>query len=104
MDLLRLGLERAHTAEAVVLITEVLADYGQGGNCGCIKNFVSQQLSDRRPLEAWVLETAGQMWAARRVEGSGSISNAITIGGQFDRSSPGLVDRAVAAEVVRRPG
>ena len=34
MDLLRLGLERAHTAvQAVEVIVELLEEYGQGGNC-----------------------------------------------------------------------
>jgi dipeptidase len=98
MDLLRLGLERANTAAAAVTVmTELLTTYGQGGNCGHthdLRYHNSFLVAD--PSDAWILETAGREWAARRVEGSGSISNAITIGGQFDRSSPGLVDRAVA--------
>ena len=98
MDLLRLGLERADTAEAAVtVITDLLSRYGQGGNCGHthdLRYHNSFLVTD--PGEAWILETAGREWAARRIEGSGSISNAITIGGRFNRSSPGLVDRAVA--------
>ncbi|HMN61183.1 MAG TPA: carcinine hydrolase/isopenicillin-N N-acyltransferase family protein, partial [Anaerolinea sp.] len=35
MDYLRLALERAHNAdEALDVMTELLAEYGQGGNCG----------------------------------------------------------------------
>jgi hypothetical protein len=98
MDLLRLGLERANSAEAAVTVmTDLLAEHGQGGNGGHTHDFWHHNsflVAD--PAEAWVLETAGREWAARRVEGSWSISNAITIGGHFDRSSPGLIGRAVA--------
>ncbi len=100
MDLLRLALERADTAGAAVeVMTDLLAEHGQGGNCGHTHDFrYHNSFLVTDPNEAWILETAGREWAARRVEGSGSISNAITIGGQFDRSSPGLVDHAIAAK------
>ncbi len=98
MDLLRLGLERADTAEAAVsVMTALLVEHGQGGNYGHTHDFrYHNSFLVADPVEAWILETAGRDWAARRVDGVGSISNAITIGGQFDRCSPGLVDRAVA--------
>jgi dipeptidase len=105
MDLLRLGLERADTAEsAVTVITDLLGQYGQAGNCGhthILRYHNSFLVAD--PHEAWILETAGREWAARRVVGTDSISNAITTAGQFDRSSSGLVEQAVANKWCRTP-
>jgi dipeptidase len=97
MDFLRLALERAATARAALeVITGLLAQYGQGGNCGLTHPLYyhnSYLIAD--PHEAWVLETAGREWAAEKVTGVRSISNAITIGSQWDLASDGLVDYAV---------
>jgi secernin len=97
MDLLRLALERASSArEAMVVITGLLEQYGQGGNGGFTHPFYyhnSFLLAD--PGEAWVLETAAKQWAAERVKSVRSISNAITIGSEWDLASDGLVDYAV---------
>lgn len=97
MDLLRLALERAGTADAAVkVIIELLERYGQGGNCGFdhpIFYHNSFLIVDRQ--EAWVLETAGKMWAAEKVVDVRSISNAITIGNQWDMASEGLVEFAI---------
>jgi len=97
MDLLRLGLERGKTAlEALQVITGLLKEYGQSGNCGFSHPFQyhnSFLIAD--PLEAWVLETAGREWAAEKVQTVRSISNAITIGSTFDLASENLVRVAV---------
>ena len=55
------------------MITVLLERYGQGGSCRedptpfCYHN--TFLLADR--TEAWVLETAGRLWAAQRIQGEG---------------------------------
>ncbi len=97
MDFIRLALERSDSAEgALSVITGLLGEYGQGGNCGHDHKFYyhnSFLIADL--TSAWILETAGREWAARRVRGVGSISNAITIGRHWDLASGGLVDQAI---------
>ncbi len=97
MDILRLALERAETADrALEVMVQLLADHGQGGVCG-YKNqsFLyhnSYIIAD--PETAWVLETAGPLWAALKVRERYSISNGLTIGESFDESHPGLITMA----------
>ena len=97
MDLIRLALERAATAgEALRCVTELLDRYGQGGNCGykaALKYHNSFIIADTR--EAWVLETADAHWAAEKVRGVRTISNGLTIEGDYDLSSKGLEDYAL---------
>jgi secernin len=97
MDLLRLALERSHSSKAAVMvITDLLGQYGQGGNCGFTSQFYyhnSFLIAD--PHSAWLLETAGPHWAAKQIHGIYSISNGLTIQQDFDLSSPGLVDYAL---------
>ncbi|TFG38534.1 MAG: peptidase U34 [Syntrophobacterales bacterium] len=97
MDLLRLGLERASNArEAVEVITGLLAEYGQGGNCGFQQTlYYHNSFLMADPDEAWVLETSDRHWAAKKVTGVYAISNGITIGREWDLASPDLVDNAV---------
>ncbi|XP_006098973.2 secernin-2 isoform X3 [Myotis lucifugus] len=100
MDLLRLALERSSSAqEAVHVITGLLERYGQGGSCRedptpfCYHN--TFLLADR--TEAWVLETAGRLWAAQRIqEGARNISNQLSIGTDISAEHPALRAHAQA--------
>ena len=47
-------------------------------------------------MTAWVLETSGRHWVARRVRGRAAISNLATIADDWDDASPGI--EAYAAE------
>lgn len=85
MDLLRLALERADTAAgAVEVLTTLLGQHGQGGGCGHEKRSFTYHNSFlvADGTEAYVLETAGALWAVERVTaGARSISNGLTIEG-----------------------
>ena len=101
MDMLRLGLERGKTAyEAMHVIIDLLEKYGQCGDCehpgewGKANYHNSYILAD--PHEAWVLETAGQYWAAKRVRyGVYSISNIYSIEADWDEAHSRLPQHAV---------
>jgi monoamine oxidase len=97
MDLVRLGLERARTAqEALRVITSLLEQHGQGGNAGFDGAFTYHNaflIADRS--EAWVLECVDREWAALRVaRGVYTISNVPSITTRWDRASQNLGDYA----------
>ncbi|MCT1478674.1 C69 family dipeptidase [Microbacterium sp. p3-SID336] len=84
MELVRLGLERARTArEAVDVITALLEKHGQWGSGkfgeSAITGAYDNAFLIADPQEAWILETAGREWAARRADAVDSISNEISI-------------------------
>jgi secernin len=94
----RLGLERGGTAqEALEAMTALLEKHGQGGSprhndpkAACYDS--SFILAD--PREAWVLETSGRDWVARRAKGVYSISNSPCLGSDFELASKPLKARA----------
>jgi secernin len=96
MDLLRLGLERAKTSdEAVQVIGNLVAWYGQGGSCyakGAGTYHNSFIIAD--PTSAWVLETAGRRWVAKRVKNRASISNLLTIDDHWEAGSADVIQHA----------
>ncbi len=105
MDLLRLGLERAASAEeAVDVVIALNARHGQGGRCGYerrgMRYFSSFLVAD--PSGAFVLETAGRETGVERVHGARSISNGLTIPGFAERHGE-VVKTAVTGCRSRRP-
>lgn len=103
MDLLRLGLERARTApEALDVITRLLEEFGQGGNCvqdGHLYYHNSFLIAD--PQGSWVLETVDKHWAARQVNPIYSISNLLSLENDWDRSSEGLEEYIIEKGLAR---
>ena len=101
MDLLRLALERGKTAyEAMHVIIALLEKYGQSGDCeyegewGKANYHNSFIIAD--PTEAWVLETAGRYWVAKKIaRGVYSISNIYSIEKEWDESHPRLIEHAI---------
>lgn len=89
MDLVRLGLERGHTADdAIAHMTTLLEQHGQGGSCedGVDDPYWSSFLVADAG-RAWVLETSGRTWAARAVDDGAAISNRVTLGTDWTRAS-----------------
>ena len=100
MELLRLGLERADSAQAAVeVMTGLVERYGQWG-AGTRSQDLAAAAYDNSYLVAdatqiWVLETTGRDWAAKAVEEpTWALSNEPTIGRDWTRCSPGLPERA----------
>jgi hypothetical protein len=89
MDLVRLGLERARSADAAVdVMTELLDAHGQGGIADATNGeayFSSFLIAD--PRSAWVLETSGRSWAAKPVTEGAAISNRISMDDRWTRAS-----------------
>jgi hypothetical protein len=93
MDLVRLALERASSADdALDVLTTLLEAHGQGGSGEPLVDkpyFSSFLVADART--AWIVETSARTWAARQVHGGAAISNRITLNRDWDRASRDVV-------------
>ena len=90
MDLVRLGLERAASADAAVdVITTLLEAHGQGGTCedGTDKPYWSSFVVVDGS-GGWVLETSAASWVAQAVGDGAAVSSRLTLATGWQRSSP----------------
>lgn len=90
MDILRLALEESASAEqAVDFIGHFVETRAQGGN-GAYRGklFYDNSYIVADFTGAWIIETAGHRWAARRLTAPDSISNCYSIGTDYDRADP----------------
>lgn len=104
MDLLRAALERAVTPrEAVEVITALLEEFGQGGNCYAdgTQMYYHNSFLIANADDAWVLETVDKQWAARQIKDIYTISNCLTIGAQYDLASDRLVELAIQKGITK---
>ena len=101
MDIVRLALERSDCAlGAVELIGGLLEEYGQFGSSVPGKSHIegsydnSFLISD--PREAWILESVGTRWTAKRiVKGYASLSNELSIRTRWDLGSIDIKQHAI---------
>lgn len=97
MDMVRLALERTQRArEAADLIIALLIKYGQAGDTGFDvpeRGHSSFVLADAS--EAYVLETAGQFWALKRIDSVWAEADTLTIGRDFDEIHSGAIQHAI---------
>jgi secernin len=101
MDLVRLALERSQTAvQAVATIGRLVERFGQFGSAVPTRDHAAGGYDNSfivaDPNEAWIVETVGRRWAARRIaEGACAISNELSIRTRWDSGSPDLADYAI---------
>ncbi|MCZ2126988.1 MAG: C69 family dipeptidase [Anaerolineales bacterium] len=104
MDILRLALERsAAPREAIQVVAELLEEFGQGGNHASHGNsmYYHNSFLIANADDAWVMETVGKQWAAKQIQDVYSISNCLTIGGQYDLASDNLTDFAIEKKIAK---
>jgi dipeptidase len=97
MDFLRAALAACRTAddalEQMIELTERLTQGGPMGHRNRSFRYNSSfAIADA--TTAWIFETAGSYWAAKRVRGVATISNALSIEDDFDRVHGGAYELA----------
>ncbi len=89
MDIVRLVLERARTADdALAICTSLLEEYGQGGSGEPHADepyYSSFLLADARG--GWIVETSDRTWVARPAGDGASISNRVSMTTDWTRAS-----------------
>lgn len=106
MDLVRLGLERGDSARAAVdVICDLAERHGQGGSGYHDAEFPyhsSFLVADR--THAFLIETSDTRWALRAIAATGSATNHVTIGRDWDALSADVIAHAVAEGWWREEG
>ena len=91
-DMVRLGLERARSAEgALDIVIDLLETYGQGGIADAVHGEAydsSFLIADRR--QAFVLDTSGATYAAASFPHGTAISDRLSVGSAWIQASPDL--------------
>lgn len=92
MDMLRLALERAENARrGISVIGELLKTHGQKAQASAlVKKHYENTFILVDPKEAWVMETAGREWVAKKITKMQGISNCYSIRTDFDLASENL--------------
>ncbi|HQF99258.1 MAG TPA: hypothetical protein PLX98_12750, partial [Candidatus Aminicenantes bacterium] len=79
----------------IAALTETYGQFGSGLPGQRLEGAYDNSYLVADPREAWILETAGIRWAAKRIEGgTASISNTLSLGGSLDLSSADLAAHA----------
>jgi hypothetical protein len=91
-DLVRLGLERSHSARhAIEVLTDLMARHGHGiPDTSSASAFL---VAD--PNEAYLLEAAGSCWALLECRETRAVADVAMIRQDWQRLSPGLAERAI---------
>lgn len=95
MDILRLALERANTAEmAVEIMGSLLEEYGTGGDPGTRISAFNSNYIVADGKEAYLFESHQRSWVAKKVDKVGHLSNCYCIGQDYTFIGESVVQEA----------